>query len=95
MGVAEGDLTVGEALDAIIAERYAIDVAREVDSRVLAATDLLDVHGPRPGPDDRIDIAVKSRVLQCRTKLGAEGLREHVAGHEEAGVRGFHPGVAV
>ncbi len=46
VGVAEGDLVVLEAFDAVVGECDTVDVAREVEGRELAVADLLDVGNP-------------------------------------------------
>jgi hypothetical protein len=46
IGVAEGDLVVLEALDAMVGESDAVDVAGEIEGGLVAGADLVDVDVP-------------------------------------------------
>ncbi|MCI0435224.1 MAG: hypothetical protein L0271_16525 [Gemmatimonadetes bacterium] len=76
VSIAEGDLAVGEAFNAVIAERDAIDVAREVQRGVLAPANRLDVHDPASAPDRGIQRSSEAGAQQSIAQLGAEDLRD-------------------
>jgi hypothetical protein len=95
MRVAERDLAVPVVLQPLIGEDHAIDVAGEIAHCVLPAPNRLDVYDPPPLPHGRIDRAREAGAGEGVSHLRAIDVREHVAGDEEARMRGPDPGRAV
>ena len=91
VGEAEGDAAEREALEAVVGEGHAVDVAREVARGVLAASDLLHMHGPGSLPDRGIDVAIEAGAMERVAQLHAEDRRKCVAGQEKAPVGRLHP----
>jgi len=85
VSVAESNAAVLEALDAVVVERDAIDVAREIAQSMLAGADVLHVHDPPLVPHCRIDL-----LIQTGTGEGSAQLRA-----KEAVRRRRSPGVSV
>lgn len=95
MRVPEGDTAVGEALEPLIREGDAIDIAREIEHRVVARADLLHVHRPPSLPHAGIDLVLDPSAGKRVTHRRAKDPREHVAGEKEATVSGPDPGRAI
>ena len=74
VGVAEGDAATGERFDALVGERDAVDVMREIERGVMSAADLLDVNGPRSVPDVGIDMLGEGCVGEGVAHLCPEDL---------------------
>ena len=95
VSVAESDAFLLEAFDAVVVERDALDVAREIGQGVLARADLLHVHGPALLPHSWIDVLIQAVTGEGGADLRVKDAREHVAGPEEARMRRLDPGRAV
>jgi hypothetical protein len=93
--VAEGDPLAVEALDALVGESDAVDVAREVLGGVVAVAGVLEVDGPGLAEEGGVEAVEQLGAGQGVAHAGAEDLREGVAGDEEAGMSRLSPGVAV
>ncbi len=52
--IPKGDLPVGEAFNALIGDRHAIDVARAIERRVSPTPNLRDVDGPAAASRERV-----------------------------------------
>ena len=91
MRIAEGDAPVGEGFELVIGEGDVTDVPREIARRVLAAPDLLGVHGPGARPYGGIDRIRQRGPLEGGAHLRAKDRREPVARHEKARVRRLGP----
>lgn len=70
--VAEGDVVLLEAFDAVVGERDAVDVAREIEQGVLAGADLLHVDGPPLIPDGGIDLLIQAGAGERGMELHAK-----------------------
>ena len=95
VGVAEGDPALVESVQAVVGERDAVDVAREIERGLLAAADRLEVDRPGFLPHARIDRAAQSRTGQRIAHLRAKDRGEGVAGHEESRMSGRDPRGAI
>ena len=93
VGVAEGDVPVLEALERMVGERDAIDIAREVAHGLLAAADLLDVNRPGALPHGGIEITTEAGPGEAGLHFRAKDLSEGVAWHQEARMPGPDPAV--
>jgi len=93
VGVAEGDLVVLEAFDAVVGEGDTVDVAREVEGRALAVADLLDVGDPGFVfvPKVGIGFVYEPGTSEGVSHLGAKDLGEGVSWEEEARVGRLDP----
>ena len=91
MSVAESNVVLVEAFDAVVGEYDAIDVARQIEQGLLTGTNLLHVHGRSLFPDGRIDLLMQAGAGKRSTQLCAKDAREHVAGSEEARMSRLEP----
>lgn len=93
--VAKGDAPMLEGLDAVIGDRDAMDVAREVLGGVLPIASFLEVDVPGFAEDCRIDLAQKTCPMEGVADFGTENRGEGVSRHEEAAVSGLAPSAAL
>jgi len=93
--VPKGDAPVGEAGEPLIGQPDAIDVAREIERRLCARADLLDMDGPPTSPDARVDGGCHARAPKRAPHVRAENGGEDVARNEKARVRGHAPRLPV
>jgi len=72
VGVAEGDMAMVEAFDAVVGEGDAVDVAGEIEGGVGAGADRLDVDRPAPLPYGGIAMIFGMLPLALAIGEGAE-----------------------
>src|SRR4029077_18352448 len=92
--VAKRDSAVIEGLDAVIGDRDAMDVAREVLGGVLAIASFLKVDIPGFAEDSRIDLVQETLLIEGVADFGTENRGEGVSRDEEAAMGGLAPGAA-
>lgn len=93
--VAEGDPFAIEPLEAVVGDRHAVDVAREVLGGVLTITGVLQVDDPGLSEEVGVDVVEELRFLERVAHLGAEDRCEGVAGDQEVRIRWHAPGAPV
>jgi len=97
VGVAESNPALLEAFDSVVGDGNAVDVAREVESRVLAVADLLDVDHPWFvfGPEVGIGFLFEASTFEGVCDLGAKNLGDGVSWEEKVRVGWLNPGIPV
>jgi len=97
VGVAESNPALLEAFDSVVGDGNAVDVAREVESRVLAVADLLDVDHPwfGFGPEVGIGFLFEASTFEGVCDLGAKNLGDGVSWEEKVRVGWLNPGIPV
>lgn len=93
--VPKRDSAVGEAGEPLISQPDAINVAREIERRLCARADLLNMDRPPSSPDARIDGGRQASALKHALHVRAEDRGEGVARNEKARVRGREPRLPV
>ena len=93
--VLKGDLALAEACEALIGERDAIDIAREIQRRVPSVTNWLNMDGPAPVPHARVDSRDNTGAGQRVVHLRSEEAGEDIAGEQKPGMGRPNPRRAI
>src|SRR5881628_649025 len=89
--VLKRDLAIADAFESFIRERDAIDIAREVERRVAAVPNWLNMDRPAALPDAGVDVRDDSSACQRIAHLRSEDAGEGIAGKQESGVCRSNP----